>query len=71
MGPRYLTRTWRKTLATSLVLFGVVLWVAAVVVHVTPVDARDVTVPYIGARLVGIATGGASVAGAIILLATG
>ena len=71
MEPRHLTRGWRRTLAASLALVGIVLWVAAVAVHVTPADARDVTIPHIEARLMGIVTGGASVAGGIILIATG
>lgn len=66
-----LTRGWRRTLAASLALVGIMLWVAAVAVHVTPADARDVTFSHMEARLMGIVTGGASVAGGIILLATG
>lgn len=63
------TRGLRIKLGTSLALLGISLWVAAVVVHVTPVDARDVTVPHMEARLLGIVAGGAAVAGGIVLMA--
>jgi hypothetical protein len=56
---------------TGLALVGVLLWVTAVVLHVAPADARDVTFPHIEARLLAIVTGGASVGGGIMLLAAG
>ena len=59
----------RKVLGTSLALLGFSLWVAAVVVRVTPVDVRDVTIPHIEARLLSIVAGGAAVAGGIVLMA--
>jgi len=71
MQMRYPTWSWRMTLGTALALLGISLWVAAVVLHVTPADARDVTYPHLEMRLIGIATGGAAVAGGIILIATG
>jgi hypothetical protein len=46
------------------------LWVTAVALHVTPLSARDVSLPHFEARLLAIVTGGASVAGGIILAAT-
>jgi hypothetical protein len=71
MQTRFLTWSWRATLGTALVLLGISLWVAGVVLHATPADARDVTFPHLEARLLGIVTGGASVAGGIILMAAG
>jgi len=44
-------------------------WVLAATLHVTPADARDVSVSHIGDRLVGTVAGGALVAGGIALLA--
>jgi hypothetical protein len=69
MWVRYLTR--RRVLAASLALFGIVLWVTAVAVQVTPSRARDVNLPYFEERLLGIVIGGAAVAGGIILIAAG
>jgi hypothetical protein len=71
MQMRYSTWSWRVTVGTALALLGVSLWVAAVVLQVTPADARVVTFPHFEIRLLAIVTGGAMVAGGIILLATG
>jgi hypothetical protein len=68
---RYLSSALRRKLGTGLALFGLALWMTAIVLHVTPADARDVTVPHIEARLLAIVTGGASVGGGIILIAAG
>ncbi len=66
-----LTRSRKIGLGTGLAVFGLLLWVTAIVLHVTPADARDVTFPHIEARLLAIVTGGASVGGGIILMAAG
>jgi len=48
---------------------GLLIWVIAATLHVTPADARDVNVGHVGDRLLGIATGGGLVASGIALLA--
>jgi hypothetical protein len=69
MLPHHLTRAGKRKLGAALTIMGVFLWVGAIMLHITPADARDVTFPHIEARLLAIVTGGASVAGGIILLA--
>ena len=68
---RNLSSALRRKLGTGLAVFGLALWVTAIVLHVTPAAARDVTIPHIEARLVAIVTGGTSVGAGIILLAAG
>lgn len=58
-----------RRLAAACASLGLVIWLLAVTLHVTPADARDVSVSHIRDRLVGIVTGGAFVAGGIALLA--
>ncbi|GEM_PF-1671102 len=68
---RFRTPLRRKVLAALLGSFGVVLWVLAVLLHVTPADARDVNYPHIQERLLGIVAGGAAITGSIALIAAG
>jgi hypothetical protein len=58
-------------LAASLFLFGIALWAAAILLHVTPAEERAVNFPHFRERLVAVVIGGAAVTGAIILLAAG
>jgi hypothetical protein len=58
-------------LAAGLALFGIALWIMAIVLHVTPANARDVNFSYFQARMLGIVTGGAAVTAGIVLLAAG
>ncbi len=69
MQPHHLTRAGKRKLGTALTILGIFLWVGAIVLHITPANARDVTFPHMEARLLAIVTGGASVAGGIVLLA--
>lgn len=69
MLPHHSIRGLRRKLGASLALVGVLLWVAAVLVHVTPAGDRDVTFPHFEARLLSIVGGGAAVAGGIVLIA--
>jgi hypothetical protein len=71
MRERILTRARRRMAATVLALIGVLLWAAAVALYVTPSDARAVSIPHITMRLVGVVSGGATLAGAIVLAAAG
>jgi hypothetical protein len=70
MHVRHFIRAHRRRLGTSLALLGVTVWITAAALHVTPANVRDVTFPHMEVRLLGIVTGGASVAGGIILMAT-
>ena len=70
MHPRHLTPARRMKIGGSLALAGLCLWVAAIVVHVAPASARDVSFAHMEARLLAIVAGGAAVAGGIILAAT-
>ena len=63
------TRTRIRRLAAVFASLGLLTWVLAATLHVTPADARDVSVSHIGDRLVGTVAGGALVAGGIALLA--
>lgn len=69
MLPHHSIRGLRRKLGASLAFVGLLLWVAAVLVHVTPVGDRDVTFPHFEARLLSIVSGGAAVAGGIVLIA--
>jgi hypothetical protein len=69
MQAHFLTRARRRKIAAALAVLGIFLWLAAVMLHVGPADARDVTFPHMKARLLGIVAGGASVAGGIVLFA--
>jgi hypothetical protein len=71
MRTRILTRARRRISAAVLALIGVLTWAAAVNVHVTPADARDVNFSHVTMHLVGVITGGATLAGAIVLIAAG
>ncbi len=62
------TRTRIKTAAAALAALGLLLWVIAATLHVTPADARDVALGHMGDRSLGIVAGGVSVAGSIALL---
>ncbi len=69
MRPQFLTRSRKRVIAVALAVIGISMWLGAVMLRVTPPDARDVTFPHLEARLLGIVAGGASVAGGIVLLA--
>jgi hypothetical protein len=69
MHPQFLTRARKRKIAAALTVLGIFLWLTAVMLHVGPADARDVTFPHMEARLLGIVAGGASVAGGIVLFA--
>jgi hypothetical protein len=58
-------------LAASLAVFGIALWAAAILLHVTPANERDVNFPHFQERLMAVVIGGAAVTGGIILLAVG
>jgi hypothetical protein len=69
MHPHFLTRARKRSLGTAFAVLGIFLWVGALVLHVSPANAHDVNLPHLEARLLGIVTGGAAVAGGIILFA--
>lgn len=69
MHSQFLTRARKRRIGAALALLGISLWLMAVVLHVSPTDGRDVTFPYLKARLIGIVAGGASVTGGIVLFA--
>jgi hypothetical protein len=69
MLPQLLTRTRRRKFASALMVLGISLWVGAIMLHITPADARDVSFPHMEARLLAIVTGGALVAGGIAIFA--
>ncbi|HEU0155229.1 MAG TPA: hypothetical protein VFQ82_04105 [Stellaceae bacterium] len=63
------TRTRLRAAATLLGALGLLLWVFAATLHLTPATARDVAVGHMEARSLGIVAGGAAVAAGIALLA--
>ena len=63
------TRTRLRALSAFLGIVGLLLWVAAATLHVTPVGARDVAVGHIEGRSLGIVSGGLAVAAGIALFA--
>jgi hypothetical protein len=71
MHRRIWTRARRRMAAAILATLGVTLWAVATTVYLTPASARDVSIPHITDRLVGVVGGGATLAGAIVLLAAG
>lgn len=66
----FLTRAHRRRAGTGLAVLGLAVWLAAVALHVSPAAASDVSFPHFEARLLAVVTGGALVAGGIILAAT-
>jgi hypothetical protein len=69
MKPRHPTPIRKRTAGTILAVIGISVWVTAVVLRITPADARDVSFAHMEARLLGIVAGGAAVAGGIVLIA--
>lgn len=67
----FLTRVQRRRVGAGLAVLGLTLWITAAGLRVTPADATDVSFPHFEARLLAVITGGAAVAGGIILAAAG
>ena len=57
-----------RAMAAALALLGLLLWVSAASLHVTPADQRDVDLGHVGDRSLGIVAGGVSIVGGIALL---
>ena len=62
------TRTRIKVAAGAFACLGLLLWVIAVTLHVTPPSARDVDLGHTGDRSLGVVAGGVFIVGGIALL---
>jgi hypothetical protein len=62
------TRTRIKIAAGALACLGLLLWVSAATLHVTPPSARDVDLGHTGDRSLGVVAGGIFIVGGIALL---
>jgi hypothetical protein len=62
------TRTRIKIAAGASACLGLLLWVIAATLHVTPPRARDVDLGHTGDRFLGVVAGGVFIAGGIALL---
>jgi hypothetical protein len=70
MARRRRMRAQRRVLGTTLAVLGITVWVSSATLRLTSHDHRDVSIGHIEDRLVGVISGGALVAGGVILLAT-
>jgi hypothetical protein len=62
------TRTRIKVAAGAFTCLGLLLWVIAGTLHVTPPSARDVDLGHTGDRSLGVVAGGVLIVGGIALL---
>jgi len=62
------TRTRIKVAAGAFACLGLLLWVIAVTLRVTPPSARDVDLGHTGDRSLGVVAGGVFIVGGIALL---
>ena len=62
------TRTRIKVAAGAFACLGLLLWVIAATLHVTPPSARDVDLGHTGDRSLGVVAGGVFIVGGIALL---
>lgn len=63
-------RIYQTALGAVLALLGVTVWAIAATLRPIPDDGHDVSISHFEERSLGVITGGASVAGAIILFVT-